>query len=848
MKKSALKFLSFLSLIPLIGSPSLLMVNHQVVYDQVSDSNKKVKAVDGRIFPDHYKSIYHTQFNEPVISVNPDNPGYLGVVQPIGGTSEFPSQITWMGNNLYHSWSHDVSFHPDILKYQTTNDQFVKPIVLGAHNLDDSSQINNFSNEIMIIVGDENDLQARKYAFIRYNTLTGLPVVNPNNQTVIVPSTSNSPIPNATSQSVFAIAYHKQLKQYIVYYPGSFINVKNDLFMFSINNNVLNFHNNQSPNLAGIKKWPASDSNHFYNDQNTLLSISGSINNEWAVMIRINRRIPFIRARITAINLNADFSPIDNWITIDHAEYARASNKYEFDETTEIDGYLYPIDDNFITYLNPNAYTIEGENQTTSIYMIFPIVISGNQLRYIKPTFNLSQKATGRYYSEAFGKYLSISNLLTTPTADPSKRHRATIWVNKKNSNEAIITYQTNANLTWLSRKFYFSSTLTNVPSKISKAYNLKENNYLSSSIQPWNSITVEDYFNPNLYLFSGATNLATLTYYENDGTISHEIISTSSGGISYINPLVSSEINGYYSLGENVKKPSEINLGSTEVDEGLLIYTGPLTNDLKDPGWNQKYLISRNINNLNLNFGVINSIPVNIKENIIRDDDNGILKGHLEITISPSIETKSFDLKSRLPVEVNNLSGSKLPIIPEEEIGSNLAGIIGGSIGGVIFLTVLMGIGLVVFLHKNKRLKLNENHSSSSDDQGVTSQRRPPSFPKTPTMGNQSKMTRNIPLVPAPFASSDLASKNRIMETNQSRPLTNQSFSSYSGQHYHNEIAKNYPKIPDQTFNRNMMKPSVPKPINSNYPVFKTDHNRLSDTISKRTRPSVPAPIHTKN
>ncbi|MGL4647693.1 MAG: lipoprotein 17-related variable surface protein [Mycoplasmoidaceae bacterium] len=661
IKYKLITSLSLLSSISIVGA-SLLNNTSPYSITNSFENGEVLNQVDSRVYTDNYKSIYHTRYNAPVISSDPNNPGFLGVVQPINGSTDYPTQITWTGNNLYNSWSQDVTKHPDILKYKGTSSEFAKPIILGAHHLDDIKTTTNFTNQILIIVGDEQNLNAKRYAFVRYDTVLGQPISNPGNGTVIVPPQTYGFVPTKDQAHAFTITYHAVLNKWLVYYPGLMRMVKEDIFMFTIDDNKMNFHDKNSTHLEGIASWPNGSYANFFSLNNFWMSISaGDRINEWSIMFKRNAEATENANKIGAFNLEANFSPISNWVTLQESTWARSENVVE--GVTDSDGHIIlPNAASFEPYMVPIQYKSIGGGNTLSIFMVLPIK-TGNNFIYVKPTLNLSRKSQGRYYVNSYQRFISLSNLISTSATDPSKRLRPTSWVNPKDNRELIITYQTSENLNIYTKKFRFGSTgSSGVPNLIVSQFDLQQNTYGTGTIRPWNSITIEDYFNKDLYIFSGDNNLSNSSLITNNGEVFNNLTTLYTGGITFKDPLLSAQTNGFLASGSNAKLPSQINLGDPGVDNGLLMYNGPLSSNIADPGWGQKYLLNRNIENVNLSTGSLASIPLTIEPNLVQDDTNGIISGNVNITLRPLIGGKTLNLSSTFSFNVSGFKTSNTP------------------------------------------------------------------------------------------------------------------------------------------------------------------------------------------
>ncbi|MGL4647694.1 MAG: lipoprotein 17-related variable surface protein [Mycoplasmoidaceae bacterium] len=667
-KKNNRKFQMITSLGILAG---FVMVGSSFLYDNSStpittriENTEILNEVDSRLYADNYKSIYHTRYNSPVISSDPNNPGFLGVVQPINGTSDYPTQITWTGNNLYNSWAQDVRKHPDILKYNGTSSAFTQPIVLGAHHLDDIKSTTNFRNQILIIVGDENNLGARRYAFVRYDTILGQPIANPGNANVIVPPQARGFTPTKDQPQALTITYHPEMDKWIAYYPGLMSFVKNGIFMFDIdNNNRMNFYNKDSSYFSGLSLWPPGSSNIFYDDGNFIMSIGASFNNEWIIFFMKNIRSSVNPGKISAFHLKGNFAPTDDWVTIEHSTWA--TSETILDGITDANGVIVLPNDISLyePYIIPTLYKTIGAGSTVSIFMVFPVKV-GDTFRFIKPTLNLARKAQGRYYVNSYQRYISLVDILTTSAVDSSKRFRPISWVNPKDNYELIVTYQTTEDLNLYTKKIMFANSgAANIPNLIERQYDLQQISYNPNTIQPWNSVTIEDYFNKDLYIFSGANNLSNSSLITNNGQVFNNLTALYSGGISFKDPLLSAQTNGFLaSSGSTAKLPSQINLGDPGVDNGLLMYNGALSSNIADLGWSQKYLLNRNTENVNLSTGNLTSIPLEINPNLVQDDTNGIISGNINISLKPTVAGKELNLKSAFSFSVAGFKTTNTP------------------------------------------------------------------------------------------------------------------------------------------------------------------------------------------
>ncbi|MGL4647692.1 MAG: hypothetical protein ACRCVI_03105 [Mycoplasmoidaceae bacterium] len=665
MRKKTLKIITSLSLLSALG---IGLLNSNIYNPQINSEIKNadvLENVDSRVYPENYKSVYQNRFNTPVISFDQTHPGFLGVIQPVYGTTDFPTQITWTGNNLFNSWGQDVTKHPDILKYKGTGSEFIRPIVVGAYHLDREYTTSNFVNQIVIVVGDQNNLQARKYAFVRYNTITGDPVVNPDNESVIAPATTNSPIPSVNNQGVFTFA--NLWGDNLVYYPGTYGQIKNDMFMFTITNDKLVFHANSSDKFAGIRNWPNGGSNPLYNDNNYLMAIYGLIGiSNWFLLFHADPNQENFGGKFSVLKLERDFGPFPNWVDISNYAWVRGNTAVT--GITDADG-TFQISNRatFVDYFQPLLYSNGSKNVNVNLSSLVVFKIENN-FYYTRMALNIA--GSNSINNQNANKYISIPNLLTTSGADANLRYRPVSWVNQVNHDHATITYQTSDASTWYTMKFVFrNTTAIGFGELLSTSYDLQRNNYTTFTKQPWNSITIEDYFNTDVYIFSGATNLTHAAYIPN-ATSNVDILSTLAGGLSFKNPLISAQANNFLIGQSNAKTPSQLNLA--QGDTGSLMYNGPLSSSISDGGWSQKYLLNRNTSNLDLSTGSFASIPLSIQDNLQRNDTAGIIEGNVRLTLSPSISGQTFNFVSQFNLRLDNLKTDAQPtvlVVNDQEI-----------------------------------------------------------------------------------------------------------------------------------------------------------------------------------
>ncbi|MGL4647691.1 MAG: lipoprotein 17-related variable surface protein [Mycoplasmoidaceae bacterium] len=664
MRKKHLKIIASLGLLSTLGIGLINSGIDKPILNTNIKATDTLEDVDSRIYPENYKAVYHNRFNIPVISYDANNPGFLGIVQPVHGTTDFPTQITWTGNNLFNSWGQDVTKHPDILKLKGTNNEFVSPIVVGAYHVDDSNITSNFTNQIVIVVGDQSNLQSRKYAFVRYNTISGDTIANPNGRTVLAPSTVNSPIPTANDQGVFAFANlirhgNNQVRDYLVYYPGTYGQVKNDMFMFTIENNELIFHNNSSDKFAGIRNWPTTGPHaSFFDNNNYLMGAYGMSGNDptWFFEFHVNPSLPTFGGRFSFLRFSPNFTIYPNWVNFEDQVWARGNSNVT--GITDSVGRMVVSDrqsftSHFQPYINAKQYP-RGLINISSI-VVFKL---GESFNFTRIALNLEGSTT--FTNVNSRKYTSIVNLLTTSAADPSKRYRPISWINPKNHDEATITYQTADPSTWYAKKIYFRSTFgLGGGDLVFAQFDLQQNTFNSFTKQPWNSITIQDYFNNDIYIFSGATNLTDVAYMTNDNERVN-ILSTLSGGLSFKNPVTSANANNFLIGQSNAKTPSQITLG--QGDQGTLMYNGALVSDILDPGWSQKYLLNRNTSSLSFNTGDFASIPVTIQDNLQRNDTAGIISGNVQLSLKPTIAGRQLNLSSHFNFRLENLKTNAQP------------------------------------------------------------------------------------------------------------------------------------------------------------------------------------------
>ncbi|MGL4617042.1 MAG: lipoprotein 17-related variable surface protein, partial [Mycoplasmoidaceae bacterium] len=625
--------------------------NEAVNEEQEMSSITNLDTRDGYIdalYDRDYSTLFINNFTSPVISPNPEIPGFLGAWDN-NNIGTFPTAIGWTTHNLFLSWSANLSDHPS-LEGQVPND-FTPGLVTALHS--DNKYSTDKKNQIFAIVANTANLRAREYWILRYNALDGTPIKDDNSK---MPVMEKSPLPQMNLEngngSAFSLTNDTINNRYLAFYPGNLADFKNEIFGFKIDNENKIVWLKNKDHFQGHSSWK---NNPDLSDDNIVLGIAPfntkrtSIDTKASLALLVATSADVRNYNFKYINLQDDLTVNSNFEG--RAVIGRTSGIFNSSKgIITVPKVFLPLDA-VQRNINPNLQLFNFRNEefqdTFKVQMVLPI-LKDNEWIYMylssifdntKNTYHISWKGEG---SLSQGSFFSSR-------AFGSKPMPPNISYNENYNNEVIITY--NSHLTddrrFSGSQFTFDTIPPNAPWQATSS--IIGSLYHESDKSPWRprQIWARDPYVKDNFIWS-ISNGETKKYIGRPGEEVRIWAQTGRGGKKHESFQLRASKFGWLTDQKNAKLPSEITNAELET-----FGTGH-ENFFKIP-------LAEN------DFPGITEISepkIKIFGEPIRDDSKGLLQGIFTLTQSVKFKNETYNFESKIPFKVTGLNIKSSPTI----------------------------------------------------------------------------------------------------------------------------------------------------------------------------------------
>ncbi|MGL4616823.1 MAG: lipoprotein 17-related variable surface protein, partial [Mycoplasmoidaceae bacterium] len=621
--------------------------NEEQELSNISNLDTRDGYVDA-LYEKNYTTLFINNFTSPVVSPNPEIPGFLGVWDN-NTIGDFPTAIGWTTHNLFLSWSANLIDHPS-LEGQVPNG-FKPGLVTAIHS--DNKYSTDKKNQIFAIVANTANLPAREYWILRYNALDGTPIKDENSK---MPIMAKSPLPQMNDEngngSAFSLANDTINNRYIAFYPGKLVDFKNEIFGFQLNDdNEIEWLENKD-HFQGHSSWK---NNIDLSDDNIILGLApfntrrASIDNKASLALLVATSADVRNYNFKYINLQDDLSFNPNFES--RALIGRTSGIFNSSKgIITVPKTLLPLAA-IQRNINPNLQLFTFRNEefqdTFKVQMVVPI-LKDNEWIYmylssifdnVKNSYHISWKGEGSLSQGSFFSSRAFGSNPMPPNIS---------W-NENYNNEVIITH--NSHLTddrrFSGSQFIFDTIPPNAPWQATSS--IIGSLYHESDKSPWRprQIWTRDPYTEDNFIWS-ISNGETKKYVGTPGEEVRIWAQTGRGGKKHESFQSRASKFGWLTDQENAKLPSEITNAELET-----FGTGH-ENFFKIP-------LAEN------DFPGITEISepkIKIFGEPIRDDSKGLLQGIFTLTQSVKFKNKTYNFESKIPFKVTGLNIKASPTI----------------------------------------------------------------------------------------------------------------------------------------------------------------------------------------